>query len=363
MPNFVVKRLERLGKSCLNSILLAGRKPLPPAAVVPERLRRIGVFRLDQRIGNGILLLPLLQAIRHGCPQAELHVLVHAPVAELFQEAARDLNLTIWPYRQARLLRKPWRLVGLLRAWRGLQLDVLLSASNPDHFSLSQGLWARWCRARCGVGFRRGAADRVYHRTVETPPDLPYALALVRLWQDIQPEAAPQPAYLKVPEQRVEAIRSRYPQLTGGVCLWLGATGRKPLPGWLVEKLYQALPRIFGLPLRVMAGPADQKVVGSLPTPLRQRVHLWEEPLTETAALFSTFQLFVSGDTGPRHLAVALRVPTVGIFHHSNMHQYGTAGDQRHRTIQLTGNRLRDWRQVEAELKRMGAIVAHPAGS
>ncbi len=353
----MIKRLERRGKHWLSKWLLARYRAVVPVPTLPRSMQRIGVFRLDQRIGNGILLLPLLATIRHYCPQADIHVLVHAPVADLLEQTAPELKLRIWPYRQAQLLHRPWRLAALLLAWRRLRLDVLLSATNPDRFSLSQALWATACAPRCAVGFASGPGRRVYHKTVSVAPGQPYASAMAALWQAVQPGAVVQMARLTVPRQRIESIRRRFPNLAGGVCLWLGATGAKALPPWLVEKLVQAIPRIWPFPIRLLAGPHDHQILAALPTTLRERVQMWQEPLIDTAALFSTFQLFVSADTGPRHLAIALQVPSLGLFHHSNIHQYGYAGEGYHRALQLTGHPRRDWQNIQAQLKRMGAAI------
>ncbi|MCB0276025.1 MAG: hypothetical protein KDI06_14505, partial [Calditrichaeota bacterium] len=59
-----LKRLEKNGKKLLKRLLLMvlGRRNAAPLS--RERIAKVLVFRLDQRIGNGVLLLPLLSAIR-----------------------------------------------------------------------------------------------------------------------------------------------------------------------------------------------------------------------------------------------------------------------------------------------------------
>jgi ADP-heptose:LPS heptosyltransferase len=63
---------------------------------------------------------------------------------------------------------------------------------------------------------------------------------------------------------------------------------------------------------------------------IREKTTIWEAPLPESAAFFSLFSLFVSGDTGPMHLAMALNCPTLTIFVGSNIQQYGYHDGKRH---------------------------------
>ena len=82
-----VKTWERRAKRALLRVaprLLPRRSGAAPDL---RRADRILVFRLDQRIGNGLLALPLLRAVRASKPGAELHFFIHHPIATLFKAA------------------------------------------------------------------------------------------------------------------------------------------------------------------------------------------------------------------------------------------------------------------------------------
>jgi len=52
-----------------------------------------------------------------------------------------------------------------------------------------------------------------------------------------------------------------------------------------------------------------------------------EDDIYQFCAVISCFDYFISNDTGPMHLAVAMRVPTVGIFGRADYESYGAYPD------------------------------------
>ncbi len=311
-------------KAVLLLLLPRRPKPAPELAAV----RKVLVFRLDQRIGNGILLLPLLGAIRASGSRIELHFLIHYPVAELMARAAPGNLLTrIWPYHQRALLRRPWRYLSLLRNLRRENFDVVITSHNPDNFSLSQALFGRWIRPRWLVGFDARDSRAFYDVAVKSSTEKHYGDAMIDLWRVVDPAAQFRIGGLKLPAEQVEEMKQR--EGAGGVLLWLGATGSKVLPAAVITFLYQQSVA-SACPVQLAAGPADAAYLQTLPAEIRDRTRLWHAPLTETAAFFAGFDVFFSGDTGPMHLAAALDIPTLTIFVNSNLRQYGYHDGQRH---------------------------------
>lgn len=332
MPKRLLKNLERALKWLLRSFL---RRCLPPRSMNvpnPRQLRKIVVFRLDRRIGNGILLLPLLQAIRQSLPGAEIHFLIHHPVAELFREGTSGLIDRIWPYDQSVLMRRPWHYLKLLRQLRAEQFDLAITAHNPDNFSLSQALWGRWMKPRCLLGFRWRDSVHYYDVAVSSTTEKHYADAMVDLWRVFDPQARMSiGGILRADAGRRNAVRNRFPEMApGGVLLWLGATGQKILPAEMLAYLYEQLMEHSSLPVHLAAGPADRALLSAYPRWIQEKCVIWQDSLLNTAAFFTLFAAFVSGDTGPLHLAAALNLPTLGIFVHSDIRQYGYHDDRRH---------------------------------
>ncbi len=88
------------------------------------------------------------------------------------------------------------------------------------------------------------------------------------------------------------------------------------------------------MPVVFALGPADKEQRRHFPSWIRHQVVLLETPLIETAAFISHCRWFISGDTGPMHLAVAIGVPTLTIFTHTNRVQYGYDDGAKHLAFQ-----------------------------
>ena len=95
----------------------------------------------------------------------------------------------------------------------------------------------------------------------------------------------------------------------------------------------------YGAQVLVFGGPDDEAravaITRAIPSALTVA---GRTRLGETAALLRRCRLLVSGDTGPLHMAVALGVPTIGLFGPTNPGKYGPwgiRGEGRHRATVL----------------------------
>jgi len=316
-----------------------GLLPVAPA-VLPRRrggapdaggVNKALVFRLDQRIGNGLLALPLLRAIRASRPGAEIHFFIHHPIASLLEATTSGLVDRFWPYDQAATMRPPWRYLTLFERLRKERFDAAFTLSNPDGFSFSQAVMGRCIRPRCLVGFDPPPASAYFDVAVPSSTRRHYTESMVDLWRAFVPAARVELGGLRVPEPLRERVRAET-GARGGVLFWLGATGGKGLPVLLVERVREHLAS-RGIAMRFLAGPADRATLDRYPEPIRARAEIWTRPLLDTAALFRCFDAIVAPDTGPLHLAVALDLPTLGLFTTTSLDQYGYADGARRFTV------------------------------
>ncbi|MBF4604096.1 glycosyltransferase family 9 protein [Curtobacterium sp. VKM Ac-2884] len=79
--------------------------------------------------------------------------------------------------------------------------------------------------------------------------------------------------------------------------------------------------------------PASTAIVDALPADLAGRVHdlTGAVPLRELPAVLAAADVMVGDDSGPRHLAVAVGTPTVGVFWFGNVVNAGPFDRGRHR--------------------------------
>ncbi|MEL6823113.1 MAG: glycosyltransferase family 9 protein, partial [Calditrichota bacterium] len=325
------KRLKRAAKSPLQKII-AGKSE---RIIGLESLNKILIFRLDQRLGNGIMLLPLLRAMKKTRPEIEIHYLIHHPVASLFKETTSGLVDRYWPYNQPELMSRPWRYLSLLKELRSESFDAVFSINNPDNFSLSQGAFGQLVKAKMLVGFDARDSSGYYDLAIRSTTDKHYADSMVDLWREFDSSARCEFGGFNVSVELQKEIRERYPDKTSGILIWLGATKSKVLRGEEFETIYRLLEQRGERNIHFAAAPADQGHIASYPKWIQEKTFIWQHSLMETSAYFKQFKLFISADTGPMHLAVALRVPTLTLFQNSNMTQYGYQEKRQHYSIML----------------------------
>lgn len=270
-------------------------------------VRRIVVARHD-RLGDVIVSLPAVAALRRAYPEARLALMVQSALAPLARMVDGVDEVLVATAGHAPLLHE-------------------LSRFRPDLVvSISRGCSIPWAAARARVPHRVGPGYRFYsplfhrsvreHRREGLRHEVEYALSFAHRAGAPAGEAA---FLLRVPERSAEEVArwaASHDVPPGFIVLHPGSGGS--CPGWplahylgLAELLsLQAIPVAFSL------GPADAAVARRLEqaAPHVRRLPRFGGDLPATAALLRRAAFAVGNSTGPLHLAAALDVPTL-TFH------------------------------------------------
>lgn len=274
--------------------------------------RRLLVVRSD-RIGDFVLTLPMMAALRRAYPGAAVTALMAprvAPLAactDLVHEVIEDpgdllglagllrdgaFDLAIFPYAKPRLVAAAW-LAGIpRRVGNGLRLySPLLTDRVRVHRSKPPIHEADYCLQLLeplGLGDAQAPEEEVPSLRA-TPPD---AAAPLLRGLDLEPggfvlvhPGGGGSAGRPDPETFATlAARARDAALSGAPVVVTCGPGEEPL----VTRFHQALPEARTLP-----PPSD---------------------LPELVALTSQAGLFLAGSTGPLHVAAAAGAPTLGFY-------------------------------------------------
>ena len=338
------KRFERAGSRALRAGLrLALPKPRSPGGRLDAAsVRRVLIVRQDSRLGNLLLLTPLLKGLRAAFPLSTTDLLVSDAYGEILRHDPNVGRIFVLPKEMV------WPDPTLpLRLWRTMgrnRYDVAFDASAMHAFSLSSALIAALSGARRTVGFDRGDA-KVFLNELVPPPALP--LHETRIQLSLLRHLVPCPAesdavakpecHLSEPERaQGEALWSGWGLGRDDVALFLGARAEKRCP---VDNFVELARRILagGRRCALFGGPAEQALLAGVQLP--QGLFLAPSlSLRAFAAALGQARAVVTADTGPMHLAVALGVPTVELFlgsatWHSEPWRYGYAHLPGHRVI------------------------------
>jgi lipopolysaccharide heptosyltransferase I len=287
---------------------------------------RILIVKLGS-IGDIVHTLPALAAMRSALPGSEISWVVERRSSEILKDNPlldRLIEVDTKALRRGLMsgetLRAPRQQLRLLRA---SAFDLALDFQGL----LKSSLAARLSRAQRVYGFARDAlrepASRfLVHQTVPIPFGLHVIRKNLTLVRSALGIAVPDhPADFEFPitvsrehELEAEAAASR----TEGRYAILNPGGGWPTKLWSAEKfgaLADQLWSRFRLHSLVTYGPGEaglaEQVLAASSSGKAQGVCL---SLKGFLALAKDAHVYIGGDTGPTHLAVAARTPIVGLF-------------------------------------------------
>jgi heptosyltransferase-3 len=294
---------------------------------------RIAVVRSNHRLGNNVLLLPLLAVIEDVFPGAEVDVITggHAP-ALLFREYRQVTAIHSFP---ARSYTSPARVLRLLNQIRSERFDL---AIDPTPKSRSGRFLLESVQARCKLGYRwpsdRRGADLTHTVTTDGMPAHMAQMGVHLLRQALPgaaglPDAPPlmdlrlTPAELERGRvQLARLLRLAAPGDGPAVALYGTASGRKTYSREWWGAFLQRFRALEPAARLVEFVPHDGRARfgGEFPA------YFSSQP-REMAAVCRAMALFVTADCGVMHLASAARARVLGLFKVTNAAMYAPYGN------------------------------------
>lgn len=284
------------------------------------------LVRVPNWVGDAVLCLPALQAVRARWPQAHIALLGRPWVADLFSDqGVADEILRYSPQGEHAGVAG---LEALIAGLRRQHFDAALLLQNAF-----QAAWIAW-RARIPerIGYARDGRSWLLTRAVpvprpgEIPPhECYYYLHLVRAagWLDALPQV--NWISLKVPaaaRERAEQVLERAGVRAAGqalrVALAPGAAygTAKCWPAERYAALADRLVRDFDADVILFGSAGEREVAGRIARAMQTRavVLAGETGIGELPALLAACHLFIGNDSGAMHVAAAVGLPVVAIF-------------------------------------------------
>jgi len=324
-------------------------------SVHAAEISNVLVCRINGRLGNALLLTPMLCRLHELLPHATIDVAIaYADARELLEKMPGVRRVVLFPHRGPRLI---WRCLLAVRSLRACRYDL---AIDPTPASTSNRLGLMLCRARQRAGFAGDSQWAPLTHAVALPQEIvhlgvqpvfmvsrllgaSYDPCSVRLWLPLSAEQKQAGV-----EAIARAVGARADSMINACGFFAHASGRKALePAWwrtfwrtFLDLEPDALPLEFLQPSRCV--PVDP----SFP-------HVRFSSLRTMAGAIAATRLFISADTGPMHLAACTPVPTVGLFRASRLDHYrplkpcDLAIDIAHRSPQDVAQRVSQlWRKT-----------------
>ncbi len=283
-------------------------------------------------------MTPALRALREHFPQSEIHLLVPAEIAPLFQHLPWLTRVWAMPRRRGRAsLSVTWPLI---RALRRERFDGSVDFASNDRGAILSLLIG--AKHRLGWDERGGFIGRklFYNQRVVAEENFPHeSLRLVRLLSGWQiPPSASLEAEIHADTSLADAAGKILLGEQAVICHVASSQQKKewPLKYWAE---FHGLATAGGC--RVVFTTARGEREAALMAELKKLApeavilpQISELPLF--LAVLARAGIFISGDTGPLHFAAGLGVPTISLFGPTSPSRWAPMG-ARHQV--LTGGR------------------------
>jgi lipopolysaccharide heptosyltransferase II len=317
-----------------------------PAA---DDIRRILVLRIE-RIGDLMMSLPALYALRTGAPRAEIDLVVgswNRPLAALIPGINRIDTMDVpWLARGATSGRWP-TLIRQARSWRARDYDLAISLEGDIRsivlMSLAGSAWQ--------AGFGMAGGGPLLDRVVPFDPTSHTAVNGWRLVRAALGDAVPRSyprgegrqAATALPRAVIDVPPASQAQADGWLDSALGRESRegrrlagihvgagREVKEWPAVRFAAVGARLAvddGVTLVLTGAEEDRAAADALRAALPPSVPcvdlVGRADILALAAVFKRLSLLITPDTGPMHLAAGLGIPLVAVFGPSSPERWG----------------------------------------
>jgi len=306
---------------------------------------RILIIRND-KLGDFMLAWPAFALIKNACPESTVIALVPEytrPMAELcpwIDEVICDIQRKN-PFFDG---------IKLASMIRSQTIDVSISLFSE--FRTAFALWLARVPVRIAPATKIAQIlhnVRISQRRSESlKPEYEYNLDLAQQFMTLRGKQAVhtyQPPYLKIDENETEQRKADYlskhnlDQSTRLIMIHPG-TGGSAIN--LSLEQFAALARSISTELKchfiITAGPDESDIahsLGAMMSDLNHSVHVSRDGLVAFSRFMTLADLFISGSTGPLHIAGATNTPTMAFYPYKK-----SATSLRWQTLNTSDNRL-----------------------
>lgn len=281
-------------------------------------MKRILITRTD-RIGDVILSLPAIKAVRYAFPDAYIAIMIQPRIDDILKGNPHIDEVIVYDKNKKHkgLLKN----IGFIKWLKGKRFDTALILHSTKRINLLCFLAGIPRR----IGYARGKADFLltdkieYTKRFGEKHESEYSLDILR-HLGINPESSIPFIYVQeLDEQKAEEILKTLKISKGERFIILHPGASCPSKMWPLEnfaKLGDML--IENLKIKVMINLApDQAGLGEkVRSMMRNKPIFFCDPTTlgELAALFKKASLVISNDSGPGHVAAGVGSPIISIF-------------------------------------------------
>ncbi len=287
---------------------LLGRLARPPKKVALLRASRIGDF---------LCALPALRALRKGLPDAEITMITLPILADIAERSPHIDSVALFPgfpwiaeqFFEAR------KTVQFLQEMQAKNFDLAIQIqgtglfSNPFTLLLGAHATAGFVRRGDSAGLLDAALEYPRRHEIQTVLEMMTFLGVAEQGYELE-----FPLWLQDYQDAQALVRGYALPLIG-----LHPAARESSRRWFVERFAAVgnqLQRSYGGTVLLLGEPEERetgdRLAQMLDVPYLNLIG--KTSLVSLGAVITMLAVFITNDTGPAHIAYALKAPTVTIF-------------------------------------------------
>jgi heptosyltransferase III len=305
---------KNIGKSHIKANLASGEIP---------NIKRVLISRPNHRLGNQLLLTPLVQEVIDTFPDCKIDLFVKGGVANAVFESYENIDKII------QLPRKPFnQLIKYIFCWFKLKKHDYDLVINGDKNSSSGRLSTQIAKAKFKVFGETNDSIQYTFDDYEHISKYPIYNLRDYLTKIGFPENnKPIPTLnIKLSEVEIAHGKSVLKGIVNNnkstICIYTNATGDKIYDEDWWMKLYN----------RLLKNYPEYNIIELLPIENTSKINfaapnLYSKDVREMCALIANTAIFIAADNGVMHLASAAQIPVVGFFKVTKLEKYRPYGN------------------------------------
>jgi len=284
-----------------------------------SEIKRVLICRPNGRLGNLLLITPLVQEVSEKFPNCKIDLFVKGTLAPIIFENYDAVDKII------HLPKKPFKsLIAYSKVWISLKKTPYDLAINVDQNSSSGRLAVQFSNAKYkffGDANEELAEQKNDFDHIAKYPVYNFRNYLVKLRLPANNNKIIAPLDLKLLASEVAEGRKILEGITNNdkktICIFTYATGAKCLSEEWWEKFYSQLVSEY----------KDYNIIEILPVENVSQIGFkaptfYSKDIREIGAVIANTDLFIGADSGIMHLSSAVHTPTIGLFSVSNLKKY-----------------------------------------
>ncbi|WP_235841586.1 glycosyltransferase family 9 protein [Confluentibacter sediminis] len=286
-------------------------------------IKKVLIIRPNHRLGNQLLLTPIVQEVINTFPNGEIDLFVKGgvanPVFENYNQIRRIIQLPKKPFSN---------LLKYANGWISIKQTHYDLVINGDKNSSSGRLLTQISKANFKIFGNDHEDIRLKHHDYEHISKYPvYNLRYYLTKLGLPENNAPIPLLdIKLKDSEIAVGKKILDNIIKNnkrtICLYTNATGDKCYSEDWWNTFYTRLQNDY----------PDYNIIEMLPIENISKInfkapHFYSQDIREMAAIIKNTSIFIAADNGVMHLASASLTPTVGFFSVTSMDMYAPYGN------------------------------------